>query len=405
MFFLAIGNVVATMNVMVITDPTGKDLNGAAGGSMSYAKNMFQSTFMMSKLHKYAVLSGGEASEAQTLYSTTAAIIKLENGASASETAQIASNYAGDRMIVGGPDIGIAIGGSFDAYLIEVNDDGNIDVIPHSGGLATLAPGKKGAIIHLRNTLTNPLFGTATTVRKETATNIGRMIRDGYSATAIVGAVFKEVSIDAGENHGGGAVNLIAGISTESMFTPTELNTYGYPISDPYTKTCPKDGWSIGFPAAEGYSTCPNDGTPLKTTYAYEALENRITVAGNSTSVSVYSDKPGIPETTTSIVKSSVLKNGYNINAIVDDINKNIKSGVLVGVNYVEPKDINVREDMKSVGVYFIPTAEDRSSPPWNLPLNPFILDVIGTIQTVIGIILVLLVIFRTMIIKSFKNH
>jgi hypothetical protein len=405
MFFFLIGNVLATMNVMVITDPTGKDLNGVAGGSMSYARNMFQSTFMMSKAHKYAVLSGGEASSDQTLYGTSTAIVKLSNGASAADAAASASSYSGDRMIVGGPDIGIAIGGSFDAYLIEVDNDGNIQVTPRSGGLATLAPGKKGAIIHLRNSIGNPLSGTATRVRKETALNIGRMIRDGYSATAIVGAVFKEVSIDSGENHGGGAVNLIAGISTEDMFTPSELNDYGYPISDPYAKYCSKCGWSVGYPAAESYSNCPNDGTPLNTSYAYDALENKITASSNSTSVSVYSDKPGIPEITTSIVKSAVNKNGYDVNAIVDSINKGIKSGLLAGVDYVEPKDINVKPDIKAVGVYFVPITGFRTSPPWNLPISSFIFDVLGTIATVIGIVLILLVVFRTMIIKSFKKH
>ncbi len=39
----------ATMNVIVITDPTGKDPNGAAAGSQSWAENMFQSTFIISK--------------------------------------------------------------------------------------------------------------------------------------------------------------------------------------------------------------------------------------------------------------------------------------------------------------------------------------------------------------------
>ena len=39
----------ATMNVIVITDPTGQDPNGAAAGSQSWQKNMFQSTFLLSK--------------------------------------------------------------------------------------------------------------------------------------------------------------------------------------------------------------------------------------------------------------------------------------------------------------------------------------------------------------------
>ena len=50
----------ATMNVAVITDPTGKDPNGCAAGSQSFAINMFQSTFIFSQEHKMALLSGGK---------------------------------------------------------------------------------------------------------------------------------------------------------------------------------------------------------------------------------------------------------------------------------------------------------------------------------------------------------
>lgn len=50
---MCINSVAATCNVMVITDPTGKDPNGAAAGSMSFADNMFQSTFLMSKEHSF----------------------------------------------------------------------------------------------------------------------------------------------------------------------------------------------------------------------------------------------------------------------------------------------------------------------------------------------------------------
>jgi hypothetical protein len=401
-FFLVIGNVAATMNVVIITDPTGKDLNGAAAGSMSYAKNMFQSTFLMSKLHKYALLSGGEGSEDLRLHSIVHAAVALAKGGTASQAASVATSE--DRILVGGPSIGIAVGGSFDAYVVEVKDNGDISVTLHSGGLATLAPGKKGAIIHLRNSLGNPMYGTAQKVREETALNIGRMIRDGYSASTILGAVFKEVAIDSGEEHGGGALNLISGTTTGDMFTPTELNSYGYPMSQPYSKVCSYCGWSIGFPAAADYTNCPNDGTPLKTVYAYESLENAIFASDNSTFVTVYSDIPGISQSATEIIKSSVKKNGYDVKAITDSINKGIKSGMLVGVNYVEPKDINVRGDLKAVGAYFTPLSEYRTSPPWQLPVNPFILTVIGNIQTVIGIILILLVVFRTMLIRSFQK-
>ena len=57
----------ATMNVIVITDPTGQDPNGAAAGSQSWAENMFQSTFIMSKDKHFAVLSGGEGNETPRL--------------------------------------------------------------------------------------------------------------------------------------------------------------------------------------------------------------------------------------------------------------------------------------------------------------------------------------------------
>ena len=58
--FTVIGEVSATCNIIVITDPSGTDPNGVAAGSMSFAKNMFQSSFLMSKNQQYAVLSGGE---------------------------------------------------------------------------------------------------------------------------------------------------------------------------------------------------------------------------------------------------------------------------------------------------------------------------------------------------------
>ena len=56
MLFSVIASVSATCNVLVITDPTGEDPNGAAAGSMSFAQNMFQSSFILSKNDNYAVL-------------------------------------------------------------------------------------------------------------------------------------------------------------------------------------------------------------------------------------------------------------------------------------------------------------------------------------------------------------
>ena len=52
---LTMSSVAATCNIVVITDPTGNDPNGAAAGSMSFADNMFQSTFLLSKNNHFAV--------------------------------------------------------------------------------------------------------------------------------------------------------------------------------------------------------------------------------------------------------------------------------------------------------------------------------------------------------------
>jgi hypothetical protein len=40
-FLMTMSSVAATCNIIVITDPTGQDPNGAAAGSMSFADNMF----------------------------------------------------------------------------------------------------------------------------------------------------------------------------------------------------------------------------------------------------------------------------------------------------------------------------------------------------------------------------
>jgi hypothetical protein len=402
---LLVNTASATMNVIVITDPSGKDPNGAAGGSMSFAQNMFQSTFLMSKEKQFTVLSGGEGASTARLKAIVETLNRLENGATAAEAASAASNFQGIRVLCGGPTIGAAVGGSFDAYVITVDENDVIKVTPYSGGLAVLQPGQRGAIIHLRNTHGNPQYGTATTVRRETAINIGKMIRDGYSATTIVGKVFEEVSKDAGEKYGGGAVNLNSGLTTGDMFTPEKLNETGYPMNEPYTKVCPQDGWSVGYPSAENYDKCPIDGSPLKTIYAYEALASAITVTQNSVIVSVYgNDETGVVETTQEIVKASVKKNGYSATAIAASINRAIDNGVLVGVNHVEPKDINVKQSSKAVGVYFTTLPDGRTSPPWNLPVSSAVLNILGNIQTAIGFVMVLLVLFRSTLITSFRK-
>ena len=302
----------------------------------------------------------------------------------------------------GGPTIGAAVGGYFLAYVVIVDANNTITITPYNGGLAVLPPGDRGAIIHLRNTPGNPQYGTADAVRLQTAEMMGEMIRDGYPATAVVAAAFKNVAINAGEKHGGGAVNLVSGITTGDMFTPPAYNTTGFSMDQPYSKVSP-NGWSVAFPEADNYQTSPIDGTNLTTVYAYQALENAITVTANSVAVSVYgSDAPGITETTQEIVEASVIKNGYSNTQIASDINKAIGNGLLVGVNDVEPRDINVNQNQKAVGVYYTPLQDNRTSPPWNLPISSSILSILGNMQTAIGLILVILVLFRSTLISSF---
>jgi len=402
---MLIAPVAATGNIVIITDPTGGDPNGAAAGSLSFAQNMFQSTFLLSKDNNFAVLSGGEGGFIARLGSIVETINRLKAGASPEEAASAAGSFPGTRIMVGTATQGAAVGGSFDAYVVIVENDGTITVTPYTGGTAILPAGKKGAIIHLRNTIGSPRYGTATQVRQETAVNTGKMIRDGYSATYILGQIFKEVSNDAGEKYGGGGVNLVSGITTGDMFTPEKLNTTGYPMNSPYSKVCPTCGWSIGFPAADNHQVCPHDGTPLKTNYAHDALTNALTVDDRSVHVSVHgSDELGIRETTREIVASTVRRNGYNNVEIANSINRAISRGVLVGVNYVEPKDINAVERSRAVGVYFKTLPGHRSSPPWDLPVSSSILDLVGNIQTAIGLILVLLVLFKSSLIKSFNR-
>lgn len=402
---LVVNTSAATMNVIIITDPTGKDPNGAAAGSMSYAENMFQSTFIMSKENNFAVLSGGEGNQTPRLGAIVKTLELLENGATAADAASAANSFSGIRIMCGGPTIGAAVGGSFDVYVVTVDNNGTITVTPASGGLAVLPAGQKGAIIHLRNTHGNPQYGTAEKVRQETAVMIGKMIRDGYPATDIMGEVFKEVSTDAGEKYGGGAVNLASSITTGDMFTPSDLNETGFPMNEPYSKICPTCGWSSAYSGAEDYQTCPLDGTDLKTIYAYDALVNTITSTGEGISVSIYgTDAAGISETTREIVQYSVKQNGYNAAKIAQDINSNINNGLLVGVNYVEAKDINIRENSRAVGVYYKALPDKRTSPPWDLPISSSVLNIVGNMQTALGLILVVLVLFRSTLLTSFMK-
>ncbi|MGZ7209048.1 MAG: hypothetical protein ACXVHV_04145, partial [Methanobacterium sp.] len=138
MLTMLMGPVAATNNVVIITDPTGKDPNGAAAGSMSYAENMFQSTFLLSKDNHFAVLSGGEGDSIARLGAIVETVKRLKSGASAADAASAASSYSGIRIMVGTATQGAAVAGSFDAYVVVVDDDGTITVTPYSGGLASL---------------------------------------------------------------------------------------------------------------------------------------------------------------------------------------------------------------------------------------------------------------------------
>ena len=405
MLFSVIASVSATCNVLVITDPTGEDPNGAAAGSMSFAQNMFQSSFILSKNDNYAVLSGGEGNGTERNYAIIDALAAMQHRATPATAVSLAGGYKGIRLLIGGPTVGAAIGGDYKAYLITVDDEDNIKITLHSGGVVQLPPGTRGAIIHLRNSHGNPLSGSADRVRQQTAINIGKMIRDGYPATYIVGKAMEEVAVDSGEKYGGGGINLVSGISTGDLFTPRVLNTTGEPMDENYSKSCDSCGWAVPYPDAERYTNCPYDGTELKINSATDVLINSITVSQDTVAVSVYgSDKEGLAEITSEVIKASVKKYGYNASSIAGSINRGINNGLIVGVDYVEPSDLNVKANTRAVGVYYNPLSGGRSSPAWNLPINPMILTIIGTIQTAIGFVLVALVVFRTRLLDSFKG-
>ena len=296
----------ATMNVAVITDPTGKDPNGCAAGSQSFAANMFQSTFIFSQEHKMALLSGGEGSSNVRVAAIISALTQLQNNGTPEQVVNVANGFDGIRLMAVNPTQGIAVGGSFDVYVVTVDNNSTINVQAASGGLATVPPGTKGAMIHLRNSHGNPKSGTAETVRLQTAINMGKMIRDGYPATKIVSEAIGEVAADSGEDHGGGAINLVSGVTTGDMFTPEQLNQTGYEMEKPYSKVS-SSGWAVGYPEAENYQVSPVDGSPLTVIYAYQALGNAITVSDDNPSVSTYgSDEKGISEATSSVVIASV---------------------------------------------------------------------------------------------------
>ncbi len=392
----------ATMNVAVITDPTGQDPNGCAAGSQSFASNMFQSTFIFSQEHKMALLSGGEGTSDVRVAAIISALTILQSNGTPEEVVSVAPGFEGIRLMAVNPTKGIAVGGDFQVYVVTVDSSSTIKIQPASGGIASVPAGTRGAIIHLRNSEGNPKAGTADRVRLQTAMNIGKMIRDGYPATTIVSQAFGEVAGDSGENHGGGAINLVSGITTGDMFTPQRLNDVGYEMDQPYSKVS-ATGWSIGFPEANNYQVSPVDGSPLTTIYAYQALGNAITVSSDHPSISIYgSDKAGLSEATDDVVAGAVMRNGYDPVQIAKAINRAIDSGTIVGVEHVDSSDLNVKENIKAVGVYYTPAPNGRTSPSWNLPIDSQIFDVLGNIQTIIGILLILLALFRSTLIKSF---
>ncbi len=400
----------ATMNVAVITDPTGKDPNGCAAGSQSFAPNMFQSTFIYAQQYKTALLSGGEGTYKPRLAAMVEALTTIENNGTPAQAVASASKYNGIRLMAVNPTQGIAVGGDYAVYVVTVSDNGTINVKAYDNtasngtgsSIAQVPAGTKGAIIHLRNSEGNPKAGTADTVRLQTAINMGKMIRDGYPATEVVGQAFKEVAQDSGEDHGGGAINLVSGVTTGEMFTPKEVNQTGYPMETAYSKVG-TNGWSAGFPEAANYQVNPIDGSQLTTVYAYQALVNTITVTSDNPSVSVYgSDKTGLSDATTDVVDSTIQTSGYDPVKIAKAINNAIDDGVIVGVEHVDSSDINVKESIKAVGVYYSPLPNNRTAPEWSLPIDSQIFDVIGNIETVFGILLILLALFRSTLIKSF---
>ena len=392
----------ATMNIAVITDPDGKDPNGCAAGSQSFAANMFQSTFLFSQEHCMSLLSGGEGTSDVRIAAIIEALSLIEANKTPSEVVSIASKYEGIRLMAVNPTQGIAVGGDFDVYVVTVDNTSTIKIQGYSNGVATVPAGTKGAIIHLRNSEGNPKAGTAATVRLQTAINVGKMIRDGYPATTIVSEAFGEVARDSGENHGGGAVNLVSGVTTGDMFTPKELNYTGYEMEKPYSKVS-STGWSVGYPEAENYQVSPIDGSPLTVVYAYESLKNAITVSNDNPSVSTYgSDRQGLSLATSSVVDSAVEAYGYDPIQISKSINRAIDAGTIVGVEHIDSSDLNVKENVKAVGVYYTPVPNGKTAPTWKLPIDSDIFDLLGNIQSVIGILLILLAMFRSTLIKSF---
>jgi len=398
-----------TCNIIVITDPTGKDPNGAAAGSMSFAPNMFESTFLVSKKLHVAVLAGGLGKGTARLKVILNTIRFLELGAPI--TVAIAGGLMEgptNRILVGGPGKGMAVGGSYDVSVVLVK--GNKIVIReyHSAqgfNIVKVPPNVKGAIIHLRNTPGNPKFGTATHVRVAAAIMVGQMIRDGYPATDIVAKAMGFIAKESGEKYGGGMVNITAGLTTGDTFTPAKLGQKGFPMDAPYRKVCPRCGWSAPYWMAKNINRCPRCGAPLKTEYAWQVARDMITVSKTHPVVHVYGIKS--PYDKTAIVEAAqVLAEHHKLNRenLASVIDSEISSNTLLDYDYIYPSDIKINKKANIVTVYMKPLPEGYRKPPLKIPIPNYYLHVLGLICSALGIGLIVMGICRELLLRRLRK-
>ncbi|HII70023.1 hypothetical protein [Methanopyrus kandleri] len=386
----------ATFNMIVITDPSGKDPNGAAAASMSFAPNMFQSTFLVSKKLHVAVLAGGLSKGTARLEAILACIRALELGEDIESAVRAGiSRSPTDRLLVGGPGKGVAVGGSYDIAVVIVKGNKIIIKQYHSSGgpnIVRIPKNVKCAVIHLRNTPGNPMYGTATKVRIEAAIMAGRMIRDGLPATEIVTRIMGYVAKKSGEKYGGGVVNITAGLSTGDTFVPPKLNARGIPMDTAYRKVCPKCGWSVAYPAASKYSRCPVCGSSLRTEYAWQVARDMITVRKDQPIVRVYGiksvyDKVSIVETVQTLVQAGKKQPEDIARAIDSDIDNN----TLLGYDYILPGDVKVEPEANLITIYMRPLPEGYKKPPLKTPISPETLHSLGLISSAVGVALIVL--------------
>jgi hypothetical protein len=382
--------------MIVITDPSGKDPNGAAAASMSFAPNMFQSTFLVSKKLHVAVLAGGLSKGTARLEAILACIRALELGEDIESAVRAGiSRSPTDRLLVGGPGKGVAVGGSYDIAVVIVKGNKIIIKQYHSSGglnIVRIPKNVKCAVIHLRNTPGNPMYGTATKVRVEAAIMAGRMIRDGLPATEIVTRIMGYVAKKSGEKYGGGVVNITAGLSTGDTFVPPKLNARGVPMDTAYRKVCPKCGWSVAYPAASKYSRCPVCGSSLRTEYAWQVARDMITVRKDQPIVRIYGiksvyDKVSIVETVQTLVQAGKKQPEDIARAIDSDIDNN----TLLGYDYILPGDVKVEPEANLITIYMRPLPEGYKKPPLKTPISPETLHSLGLISSAVGVALIVL--------------